>query len=50
MQDGAEEAGFVNLLTGRQNHVHLVMVAESAGMVQVYVAEVLYTMVFIKEI
>ena len=30
VQDGAEEAGFVDLLTGRQKHVHLAMEAQSA--------------------
>lgn len=42
VQDGAEEASLINLLTGRQNHLHLVM-AESAGMVQVYSAQILQT-------
>lgn len=38
VQNGAEEAGFVDLFTGGQNHFHLVMVAQSAGVVEVYSA------------
>ena len=30
VQDGAEEVGLVDLLTGRQNHFQLVKVAHSA--------------------
>lgn len=43
VQDGAEEVGFVDLLTGRQNHLHPVMVAQGAGMVKVDCAQVLDT-------
>lgn len=43
MQNGAEEVGFVDLLTGRQNHFHLVMAAQGAGMVEVYSTQLLHT-------
>lgn len=49
VQNGAEEAGFVDLLTGGQNHFHLVMVAQSAGVVKVYSAQLLYTGGIIEE-
>ena len=43
VQNGAEEVCFVDLLTGGQNHFHLVVVAQSAGMVEVYSTQVLDT-------
>lgn len=30
VQDGAEEAGSVDLFTGRQNHLHVVVAAQDA--------------------
>ncbi len=50
VQNGAEEVGFVDLLTGRQNHFHLVMVAQSARVVEVYIAQVLYAGGIVTEI
>ena len=50
VQNGAEEAGFVDLLTGRQNHFHLVVVAQSAGMTEVDPTQLLYTKEIMKEI
>lgn len=49
VQNGAEEVGLVDLLTGGQNHVHLV-VAQGAGVVQVYSTQVLHTTERIREI
>lgn len=43
VQNGAEEVCFVDLLTGGQNHFHLVVVDQSAGMVEVYSTQVLHT-------
>lgn len=40
----------MDLLTGGQNHFHLVMVAQSAGMVEIYSAQLLDTREIIKEI
>lgn len=39
----------MDLLTGGQNHFHLVMVAQSAGVVEVYSAQLLYTGGIIEE-
>lgn len=50
VQNGAEEVGFVDLLTGRQNHFHLVMAIHSAGMVEVDSTQLLDTTEIIKEI
>lgn len=50
VQNGTEEVSFMDLLTGGQNHFHLVMVAHSAGMVEIYSAQLLDTREIIKEI
>ena len=50
MQNGAEEAGFVDLLTGGQNHFHLVVAAHGARMVEVHSTQLLYTRGVITEI
>lgn len=50
LKNGAEETSLVDLLTGRQNHFHLVMTALSARVIQVYSTQVLYTVDVIKEI
>lgn len=43
VQDRAEEVGFEDLPTGRQNHLHLVVAAHSAGLVEVYRTQLLHT-------
>lgn len=43
VQNAAEEVGFVDLLTGRENHFRLVEVAQSAGMEEVHGAQLLHT-------
>jgi len=45
VQNGAEEVGFVDLLTGRQNHIHLVVAAEGAGVIEIYSTQLLHTRV-----
>lgn len=49
-QNGAEEVGFVDLLTGRQNHFHLLMVEHGAGMVEVHSTQLLYTREIIEKL
>lgn len=50
VQNGAEEVRFVDLLAGGQNHFHLVMAIQSAGMVEVYRTQILDTTEIIKEV
>lgn len=42
-ENGDEETSFVDLLTRRQDHFHLVMAAQSATMVKVYGTQLFHT-------
>lgn len=48
VQNGAEHVGFMDLLTGTKNHFHVVVVTQSAGMVEVYSTQLLHTVEIIK--
>lgn len=50
VENGAEEVGFMDLLTGRKHHFHLFMLAQSAGTVEVYSAQLLHTGEIIEDI
>lgn len=50
LENGAEETSFVDLLTGRQHHFHLFMVAQSARVVEVYSTQCLNTLKIVKKI
>jgi len=43
VQNGAEQACLVDLLAGGQNHLHVVVAALPAGLVQVYCTQLLHT-------
>ncbi|TNN65124.1 hypothetical protein EYF80_024633 [Liparis tanakae] len=49
VQNGAEEVGFVDLLTGRQNHIHVVVAAEGAGVIEIHSTQLLHTRVNIHD-
>lgn len=43
VQNGAQHVGLVDLLAGRENHLHAVMVAQSAAVEEVHGAQLLHT-------
>lgn len=49
VQNGAKHVGFMDLLTGTKNHFHVVMVTQSAGMVEVHSTQLLQTEEIIKD-
>lgn len=49
VQNGTKHVGFIDLLTGTKNHFHVVMVTQSAGMVEVYSTQLLHTEETIKD-
>lgn len=49
VQNGAEHVGFMDLLTGTKNHFHVVVVTQSAGIVEVHSTQLLHTEEIIKD-
>lgn len=43
VQNGAQHVGLVDLLAGRKNHLHAVVVAQSAAVEEVHGTQLLHT-------